>query len=771
MPRTGSRALLGAAIALLAVLPYVASVRHGFTFDDIPLVAENARIRTWAHPGRMLATDWWDGRRPQSLLWRPLTMATFAVDYPLARLPAPVPVRLPDNSAAPFHLQNLLWHAAASVAFFFLLAAMEGGVAVPVLAAALFAVHPVHGEAVLGIVGRAELVAAFFAFIALRSVVRAARGDDGEGNAIAAGVALLAGLAAKEQAIVVPAIACVWVAYEGREAWRRPAVRRVLVALVVGAAVYLGARAYVLGSWTGTTPPPPGVLDVDNPVASAAGAARVLTPVRVFGEAVRLLVFPRILSADYSYDEIPLATHLDLGTAACLLLLAAAIASAIVLRRRSPAAAFGLAFFLLAWLLTSNLVLPIGTIFGERLLYLPSAGICLAAAVAIAAVGRRLGAPWVAAVLGGALVLAGAGRTVARVPAWSDNRTLFAATVLTAPRSCKAAGGYAAELYARGEMAEARRFAERALAIDPAYPEAHRTLAKAERVLAQGEHDAASRAVLQGQARAHAEAALASGDLESRADAWSIQGGLALDAGDLVRAEDALRKALALEPNDLVATEGLGVVLAARARGETDAGRREALNTAALAQLRSVIDRDPGHAEALQNAAATLRALAQETASPALAADRTRQADAYERRALAASPALTDPSAAANLHGLRGQRLLEEKRFDEALLEFHAAEALTPRAARVHLGIGTTLASKAETVPDPGPLIDQAIASFARAIELEPDNGDAHLDLAIVLLRSHREPKRAAAEIREYLRLVPDSPMRPQLESTLKQLA
>jgi cytochrome c-type biogenesis protein CcmH/NrfG len=122
---------------------------------------------------------------------------------------------------------------------------------------------------------------------------------------------------------------------------------------------------------------------------------------------------------------------------------------------------------------------------------------------------------------------------------------------------------------------------------------------------------------------------------------------------------------------------------------------------------------------------------------------------------------------------LRGQRLLAEKRFDEALAEFRQAQALTPRAARAFLGIGTTLASQAEAANDPGrkdALLTEAIAAFTQAVTLEPDNPDAQLDLGIVLLRARRDPGRAAEALRTYLRLVPGSPMRAQLEQTIRQL-
>src|SRR5439155_23674535 len=120
-------------------------------------------------------------------------------------------------------------------------------------------------------------------------------------------------------------------------------------------------------------------------IVGARGMGRLLTPARVFGHVLRLLVFPRTLSADYSYDEIPVVASPDLPTVLCLLALFGLIALALLLRRRAPAASFGILFFFLSWALTSNFVITIGTILGERLLYLPSAGACLAVASGIVA--------------------------------------------------------------------------------------------------------------------------------------------------------------------------------------------------------------------------------------------------------------------------------------------------------------------------------------------------------------------------------------------------
>src|SRR5262249_25954429 len=176
---------------------------------------------------------------------------------------------------------------------------------------------------------------------------------------------------------------------------------------------------------------------------NAEGIARVLTPVRVFGEALRVLAFPRTLSADYSYDQIPLVTSLDVATIGCAVIVFGCAAGVFLLRRRAPFVSFALGFFLLSWALTSNLFVIIGTIFGERLLYLPSAGFCAAAASGIVAAGRWLGGPRLAALVMAVLVAVCGARTWWRNADWRDDETLFAAAAEASPRSCQALNGHA----------------------------------------------------------------------------------------------------------------------------------------------------------------------------------------------------------------------------------------------------------------------------------------------------------------------------------------
>jgi Flp pilus assembly protein TadD len=469
-------------IALLASIPYLNGLGNGFAFDDVAIAAENPRIRSIEGIGRTLTTDWWAGATSRTLVYRPIALVTLSADYAAARLgeAGPPPPRLPDRAAFSFHLQNVLWHAAASVALYLLVSEMFSVPALGFLTAALFAVHPVHTEAVYGIVGRAELLSAFLVFSCLIVSWRVLR-DNPAGLGRPALAGFLLGLAAlsKEYAIVIPAVPLLWLFLRSPEERRSIAARRsfrvLMASLVAAVVVFLALRAAVLGSITGVGDAPANLNDPNNPIATAEGAARWLTPVRVFGEVARLMVFPRTLSADYSFRQIPLVSSPDLPTAVCLMCLIGLAATAIVLRRISPAASFGILFFFLTWALTSNFIVPIGTILGERILYLPSAGICLAVASGLVAAGKRFRVP--VAVATTSILLLGATRTWARAADWKDNLTLFESAAQASPLSCKVHYNLAVELRLAGRTREAAFHLERALHLGPNDAKIHNNLA------------------------------------------------------------------------------------------------------------------------------------------------------------------------------------------------------------------------------------------------------------------------------------------------------
>src|SRR5437773_8801051 len=297
------------------------------------------------------------------------------------------------------------------------------GVRTALAAGLIFAVHPVHVEAVANVIGLGELMAAAGVCLAVyAAVVRQ--------NLWWSGAALLLGLLSKENAVVAPAL--IVAARMIQPAPRPPRQRMVAFVLswLVIAGAYLAVRGVVLHPYAR--------LHATAPVFLGESAiAGRLTAVAVLSDVLRLLVFPLKLRVDYSPAERTIVRSILDGRLliglACLGLWAWLLVMA--WRKQRKVEAYGLVWIAIAFLPVSNLLFSTGVLLAERTLYLPSAGLALAAGAALARLpARRFG------VALGLLVLAGGIRSALRTPVWRDDFAVTASILDDSPNSYR---GYA----------------------------------------------------------------------------------------------------------------------------------------------------------------------------------------------------------------------------------------------------------------------------------------------------------------------------------------
>ena len=448
--------LLAAAV-LLAVLPFLGTLGHGFTFDDALNLA-NPLVRE--HRFGALATKPFHAGadvRVETGAWRPLTSATFALNHAISR-----------ERPLLWHATNVLLHAGATAALFLFALTLLGSPPAAFVAAALFAVHPAHAEVVANVSNRTESLHALLFLSALTAYLRWREGARG---GLAALPLLFAALLSKETAVTFLAVAA---AVEGSGPRRGGAVRR-LGAVAAVTLAYLVARRLVLGSLAASAAR---VTLYENPVVASSGLDRVATALGVFARGAKLLVWPHPLTPDYGYAHtVPGFTWAAVAGGVLLL---AGIAALLVAARRRSWTLVPLAILLAPWLLVSNLAFPIGTIFGERLLYLPTAGFVLLVA-------HRLRMR--AAI--GALLLAGAAWSAWAAAAWRDDFTLFSRAEAAAPDSVRVLVNLGGELAMRGDLPGAERRLRRAVALAPDLAAARINLAAV--LLSRGEVEEAAR--------------------------------------------------------------------------------------------------------------------------------------------------------------------------------------------------------------------------------------------------------------------------------------
>jgi hypothetical protein len=340
-----------------------------------------------------------------------------------------------------FHAVNVALYVAVTLLVFRL-----GALVLPRwaawIAAALFAVHPVHVEAVANVVGQSELWVALFVLPAVVLYVRARRAGVMRARD-AMGIVVLYALAcfSKEHGIVLPALlaaAELLVIDDARPLRERARELRPL-ALALGAVAigFLAAHTVVL-SRNGLT----GFNEfVPFQTLQLSTRDRILTMFGVVPQWIRLFYWPAKLRSEYAPPDIDIAQGFSALQIPGVLLLGAILALAVVLRRRRPVTSFGIAWIVIALLPSSNFIVAAGIILSERTLFLPSVGAMLVAADVFVWLAPRVTTVrvrTVAAACLAAVLMAATARSFSRTRVWHDNDRLFTQAVHDAPDSYRA---------------------------------------------------------------------------------------------------------------------------------------------------------------------------------------------------------------------------------------------------------------------------------------------------------------------------------------------
>ena len=495
-----ARTVLAAlALTVLAVAVHWNGLGGELSFDDQAAVVSNEDVKQASvlHAG-LLYNDFWGKAMDNSFShksFRPLVVASFGVNHAL-------------HGLEPFGYKvvNVGLHALVTMlllALFLSISAAQGKAdderhwLVAVGAAALFATHPVHTEVVTGaVVGRAESLCAVFYLLAMLVHVRWPAWSE-----LPVAVCMLLASLSKETGMTLPAVL---LAYDALFRW--PSVTRVpwrsvrfytrygTYALV--AAALLAWRVYVSVPWLF-----PEINGANNHVAiHPSRIVRTLTIAYINARYMLLLVWPRILSADYSVSCIPL-----IGTPfSSHILVAVAVGAAVVLflvhaARGRPILLLASLLGLVAFLPASQMLVTAATVIGERLLYLPSAGFVYVLATLLLGVDeRRPGGAAVSstrlAILG-AVVAVYAGRTWTRNGDWATTETIFDAAHEACPNSAAVTHSLATRAADAGDHVRAEELHRETLRLFPKHIHATVALAAAVQRRATGNETAVDEAM------------------------------------------------------------------------------------------------------------------------------------------------------------------------------------------------------------------------------------------------------------------------------------
>ena len=423
-------------LAMLSIAVYANALGGKFVWDDEAQIVKNESIRAIGNIPHAFATGLWSYDKTQSdanRYYRPLVTVIYALTYQLGGL-----------SPFAYHVVNLLLHVVASLLVYLLLLELEFERFASLFAAGLFAVHPVHSEAVSWIAGLGDVACAVFYFTALLAAVRYLKRRHKAWLVIAI-MSLLAALFSKEMAVTFPLVTFLVFRMTGLHLNVRQSVAAVFpYILVLGA--YLITRVAAIGTTLPAT------------FKEHATLLDWLTlAVWMFGKYIRYAVLPYPLSGLhltplYFHDRI-------LSTLGYALVAVAALALTVFLTRRIARNAF-------LWFgVFAAMLIPVfyfkgitgGFIFAERYLYIPTLPAVALASLIVMRLPRRLAGITVVAVI--AALSAG---TVIRNRDWKDNESFFASSTRVYPENAYAWLGLADTSLNEGNNSLAERSYEMA---------------------------------------------------------------------------------------------------------------------------------------------------------------------------------------------------------------------------------------------------------------------------------------------------------------------
>ncbi len=339
---------------------------------------------------------------------------------------------------AGYHVANILYHGIAGFILFLVLLELRGTGWQRIAGAVLFISHPVLTDSVTYISGRRDVLVGLFYLLSFYCFVRY-RKEPRWGNAVLTGIFFLLALGSKEMGITLPAVC---LAYDftqsftakgsraGFGAGMRQAVGEVIrknwklyLPLAVLAGIFFYSKIFLY------------YPSLKSSYYGGSAISNFATVVRIICYYIKLVLFPVVLHADYSYNAFALSqSFLEWRVLGAGLVVVGLLGVTLWSLARQGLVFFGGMWFFITLVPVSQ-IFPHHELMAEHYLYVPLAGVMIMVLPLLAYVLEKkqkaaLGLIILIAVLFGL-------RTIERNRDWRDGMTLWSGVVAAAPESAR----------------------------------------------------------------------------------------------------------------------------------------------------------------------------------------------------------------------------------------------------------------------------------------------------------------------------------------------
>jgi len=468
------------AIGIISFLAYANTLFHDFTIDDAIVITDNIFVKK----GLSGLTDIFGkdtfygffGSEKDLVAggrYRPLTLTVFAFI-----------IQFFGQESFFFHILNVSVFSLLCMAILLFLLRVEWfeeekNKIFALCAALLFALHPIHTEAVANIKGMDEVLCLLLGISSLIFIQNYTKHEQIKDLAIAC-VLLFSSVLSKENGIAFAFLNILYVFIFAKQ--RNEIFFKTALFSSITAIFYIIVRWSIIGMKSNI----PSNEILNNPFANASFSEHYGTVFHTWLMYLKLLLFPFPLSHDYYFNQIPYSNIFSIPALLGLICFTAIAFFGVWYSLKRDKIGFFLLFFISTFLLVSNLIFPIGTTMGERFIFIPSLAFIV---VFVYFLIKYLPVKMVQySCIAIAVIFAVL--TFQRNKAWKDNYTLFKTDIIHSPNSAKLNNAYGGETLAqhlkindeekkREMIADAKIHLQKAIAIHPRYTNAYLLLGNA----------------------------------------------------------------------------------------------------------------------------------------------------------------------------------------------------------------------------------------------------------------------------------------------------
>ena len=556
-------------LILVCVVVYFNTLSNEFVFDDRATIVENKYLSDFRGSlPAFFSTSYFEIAEAEAS-YRPIATLSYYIFYAIGEL-----------NPFWYHLGSLILHILNVLLVYFVTLAIQKDQSAALIAGLLFACHPALTEAVNCISFNEDLLAAMFYLMSFLLYIKTApdRKTPTVTGFIIALLLYFLGLLSKEMAITLPIMVVVYdlaINTPDGDSVSWAAMRDTLAERIFYYLGFAGVSLFYLSLRFV-------FLTDSEPAASQSYGSlfeRIVYLPYQFFNFIRVVVFPYPLKAEYifSYPE----SFFEIYNIIAVIAFTGVMGFSLYIYKKFKAVSFAIWWFLITLLPVSNLI-EITNPVAERYLYLPAVGFCMALAILLVNIPRRIPGlnidqSKVVGICVILLVVLYAVITVNRNSDWRDGLSLWSQTLKHVPNSPGVHSNLGRVYFEKGKVEAAVNEFKAAIELDPKAYKAHYNLG-----LAYEKKDLIPEAIQSYERTIRINPRFT--------DAHFNLGNIYARSGLLAEAERAYQAVLEIDPEDTTARNNLGVIYARR--GKLDQ---------AIMQWQVILEIEPSNQEVKEN--------------------------------------------------------------------------------------------------------------------------------------------------------------------------